>query len=99
MPSHKFDLGHAIRLAEPAAVKKIADADRGSFTGYASVFGNADSYGERTAPGAFEASLARWRSDGEMPPLLWNTCPTRHRPRRFAARGRPRPAGVRRVEP
>lgn len=45
--------------------------DDGTFTGYGSVFGNVDSYGEIVAPGAFSESLAAWKAAGRMPPVLW----------------------------
>lgn len=45
--------------------------DDGTFTGYGSVFGNVDSYGEIVAPGAFGESLAAWKAAGRMPPVLW----------------------------
>lgn len=43
----------------------------GTFEGYASVFDNTDSAGDRIEKGAFEKSLAQWRRDGRLPPLLW----------------------------
>lgn len=50
-------------------IKEIA-AD-GTFTGYASVFGNVDSYGDVVMPGAFLASIAAWQGKGRMPAFLW----------------------------
>lgn len=38
----------------------------GAFEGYASIFGEVDSYGEATDPGSFKASLS-----GRMPKMLW----------------------------
>jgi HK97 family phage prohead protease len=43
----------------------------GEFIGYASVFGNVDSYGEAVAPGAFAASLKEWAESGQVIPVLW----------------------------
>lgn len=43
-----------------------ADGDAGEFTGYGSVFGNVDSYGDMIVPGAFAGSLAI-----RMPKLVW----------------------------
>lgn len=43
----------------------------GTFTGYGSVFGVVDSYGEIVAPGAFLDSLAVHKTKGTMPALLW----------------------------
>lgn len=43
-----------------------ADGEAGEFTGYGSVFGNVDSYGDRIEAGAFAGSLAT-----RMPKLVW----------------------------
>ena len=44
----------------------------GVFEGYASMFGGPpDSYGDVVMPGAFGNSLAKHRSEGTMPALLW----------------------------
>jgi len=43
-----------------------ADGEPGEFTGYGSVFGNVDSYGDRIERGAFAGSLAT-----RMPKLVW----------------------------
>lgn len=45
--------------------------DEGQFEGYASVFGNVDSYGDIVVKGAFAESLAEWRAKGDPIPLLW----------------------------
>ena len=54
---------------------KAAGADdglgEGVFTGYASVFGNVDSYGDIVQPGAFVDTLAAWDAKGDPIPLLW----------------------------
>lgn len=42
------------------------DGDAGEFTGYGSVFGNVDSYGDRIEAGAFSGSLSV-----RMPKLVW----------------------------
>lgn len=50
------------------------DLPEGGFLGYASVFGNIDSYGDRVVKGAFEATLADWESkadSGLVIPLLY----------------------------
>lgn len=49
--------------------------DDGSFEGYASMFGNVDSYGEIVMPGAFTKSLARHAKEKTMPLLLWQHNP------------------------
>lgn len=43
----------------------------GTFVGYGSVFGNADSYGEIVEPGAFAASLKAHAKAKTMPMMLW----------------------------
>ncbi|MDR5777297.1 MULTISPECIES: HK97 family phage prohead protease [unclassified Caballeronia] len=50
-------------------VKSVDDA--GHFSGYGSVFGNVDSYGEIVAPGAFGKSLKELQSSGRALPILW----------------------------
>ncbi|WP_047244135.1 HK97 family phage prohead protease [Chromobacterium subtsugae] len=45
--------------------------DDGFFSGYASVFGVVDSYGDVVAKGAFAESLAAWAGKGRLPALLW----------------------------
>jgi HK97 family phage prohead protease len=48
-------------------------AEDGLFEGYASVFGGEpDSYGDIVMPGAFALSLAKHKSEGTMPLMLWN---------------------------
>lgn len=46
-------------------------ASDGTFSGYASVFGNVDSYGEIVAKGAFADSLAAHSKSGDPLPVLW----------------------------
>jgi HK97 family phage prohead protease len=43
----------------------------GEFIGYASVFGNKDSYGDVVIKGAFANTLAEWERKGVPIPLLW----------------------------
>lgn len=51
---------------------KLAGAESpGQFQGYASTFGNVDSYGDTIAPGAFAATLAEHKANGSTPALLW----------------------------
>ncbi len=56
-------------IDRPFELKAIDDA--GEFSGYGSVFGNVDSYGEIVAPGAFADSLKAWKDTGRLPPVLW----------------------------
>ncbi len=55
--------------AAPLEVKFIAQD--GIFEGYASVFGNIDSAGDRIVPGAFAKSLGSCQQAGRWPPMLW----------------------------
>jgi HK97 family phage prohead protease len=55
----RFKAGPADGLAE------------GEFEGYASVFGNADSYGDVVMPGAFANTLADWARSGNNIPVLY----------------------------
>lgn len=43
----------------------------GEFLGYASVFGNVDSYGDVVVKGAFTKDLARWKASGYALPCLF----------------------------
>lgn len=64
-----------VGVAHAAFSIKAAGQDdglgEGVFTGYASVFGNVDSYGDIVQPGAFKDSLEAWRAKGDPIPLLW----------------------------
>ena len=57
------------KLNVPLEVKSLADD--GKFTGYGSIFGNKDSYGDIVVSGAFDSSLNQWREKGRLPALLW----------------------------
>jgi len=57
------------RLNIPLEVKEVGD--NGTFSGYGSIFGNKDSYGDIVVKGAFDKSLSSWRSKGRLPALLW----------------------------
>lgn len=46
--------------------------DEGVFTGYASVFGNRDSYGDVVVKGAFEESLKDFGTGGSNIPCYWS---------------------------
>jgi HK97 family phage prohead protease len=48
-----------------------AVSEKGEFSGYGSVYGVIDTYREMVAPGAFTASLDRWKEKGRLPPILW----------------------------
>lgn len=51
-------------------------SDAGTFTGYGSIFGNLDSYGEVVEPGAFAKSLARHAKEKSLPLMLWQHNPS-----------------------
>lgn len=53
-------------------IKAAPDAQPGSFTGYASVFGNKDSYGDVIIPGAFTESLKDYGAQGEGIACYWS---------------------------
>lgn len=48
-----------------------AVGEDGKFSGYGSVFGVEDSYGEIVAPGAFAESLSEIKAKGRPVPVLW----------------------------
>lgn len=50
---------------------KAVDDKTGTFSGYCSVFGNEDSYGDVVMPGAFKDTIQAWTDRGKMPPILW----------------------------
>jgi hypothetical protein len=52
-------------------VKADAPDGEGQFTGYASVFGNKDSYGDVVLPGAFTESLKTFGPNGSGIPVYW----------------------------
>lgn len=58
------------KRANVACEYKAAE-DGMTFSGYGSVFGEIDSYGDRVMPGAFIASLAKAAEVGRMPAMLW----------------------------
>lgn len=58
----------------PFLVKAVGARDglqEGQFIGYASAFGNKDSYGDIVEPGAFTKTLAEWEASGSTIPVLW----------------------------
>ena len=57
------------RTTRPFKVKEITDT--GEFSGYGSVFGVKDSYGDIVIKGAFAKSLKEWEEDGKLPKMLW----------------------------
>ena len=66
-------MDHSVKSA-PFKVKGAGPDDGlkdGQFEGYASVFGNIDSYGDIVEKGAFAKSLGAWQERGAPIPLLW----------------------------
>lgn len=59
-----------VRLSTRRPVEIRAAAD-GTFTGYGSVWGVLDSYGDVVAKGAFSQTLREYGAEGRMPALLW----------------------------
>jgi HK97 family phage prohead protease len=53
----------------PLSIKSVNDS--GEFSGYGSVNGNKDSYGDIIQQGAFTKSLKGWKEKGRLPSLLW----------------------------
>lgn len=53
-------------------VTALAETEEGVFEGYASVFGNVDSYGDMVVPGAFSESLKSYGANGAGIPCYWS---------------------------
>lgn len=51
---------------------KASSGDTGRFSGYASVFGGVDQAGDTVLPGAFDETLAEWKSSGRRLPMHLN---------------------------
>lgn len=58
-------------LSVPLETKDGNLAPDGTFSGYASVFGEVDSYRDVVLPGAFQKSLQKWAGKNKMPSMLW----------------------------
>ena len=48
----------------------VQNTDTGLMSGYGSVFGNVDAYGDIVAPGAFTKTIAEHKANGTMPMML-----------------------------
>ncbi|HVY12218.1 MAG TPA: HK97 family phage prohead protease [Alphaproteobacteria bacterium] len=57
------------KLQCPLQIKDVSE--EGVVSGYASVFGEVDSYRDVVAPGAFARSLKQWQNRKQNPPMLW----------------------------
>lgn len=65
-----------MKTKQGAAVLQLKSLDEtGEFTGYGSVFGNVDSYGEIVMPGAFKKSLAEHKRNKTRPKMFWQHDP------------------------
>ncbi len=69
--SPRTEVGAFRKQRVPFAYKAEDVTEEGKFKGYASVFGNMDSYREIVAPGAFKDHLAVWKATGDPMPVLW----------------------------
>lgn len=58
-------------LAVSIDVKEFTLSDDGTFEGYASIWGEVDSYDEVVRKGAFADSLRTWSAKGKLPAMLW----------------------------
>lgn len=56
-------------LTRPFEIKAVSE--KGEFSGYGSVFGVEDSYGDVVIKGAFARSLEDWKAKGALPAMLW----------------------------
>lgn len=65
---HRMNCSSDLRVRAVGASDGLSD---GEFTGYASVFGNIDSYGDVVAPGAFTDTLAELKASGRVLPVLY----------------------------
>jgi len=61
--------GYELRFA-PLEVRFDEGAEAGAFAGYASVFGQVNSYGDVVAKGAFRETLKGWKGRKKLPPML-----------------------------
>ncbi len=57
-------------IATTLELKLAPGVAAGTFSGYGSVFGNVDSYGDVVAKGAFRDTLREWKTKGKLPPML-----------------------------
>lgn len=58
-------------LTKSVPLELKASSEDGKFSGYGSVFNVLDKGGDIIVPGAFSASLAKWKSSGRKVPVLW----------------------------
>lgn len=61
----------SLKTSPTYRIKLAADTKTGRISGYGSVVGNPDSYGDIVSPGAFATSLRKHQKDGTRPAMLW----------------------------
>lgn len=66
----------SFQYTTPLELKLASGAAEGVFSGYASVFGGIDSYGDEIAPGAYTKSLRAHKAAGTTPLMLWSHDPS-----------------------
>lgn len=66
-----FRIAATKALAPVGLELKFSTEKPGQITGYGSVFGVVDDYGDIVAPGAFTKSLSDWKARGKLPKMLW----------------------------
>ena len=65
-----------MKTKHSAPILRVKDfGENGEFSGYGSVFGNRDSYGDIVEKGAFAKTLAEHAEKGSMPKLFWQHDP------------------------
>lgn len=64
--------GDGVRVKSAPIKWKADDLAPGQFVGYASVFNNIDSYGDKVLPGAFAESLSEFGEGGAGIPCYWS---------------------------
>lgn len=60
------------RMTLKAAATATEATEAGTFTAYASAFGNIDRTGERVVKGAFTDTIKAWQAAGRDVPLVWD---------------------------
>jgi HK97 family phage prohead protease len=59
-----------IERGSPLELKLKGDETTGLIEGYGAIFSNVDSFGDVIARGAFKETLAGWKRQGKLPPML-----------------------------
>ena len=64
-------MSNEMRYTKALTIKAESVGEDGTFSGYASTFGNVDLAGDIIVKGAFTKWLGEMRASGNMPPVLW----------------------------